>query len=83
MHLASQDSFFSERENDPRLKVGHRNLLNMRVGYERDRWGLFFLGRNLLDEAFLHQAWETNQAGMLMGRSGEPRTFAVELTVGM
>ena len=54
----------------------------MRVGYERDRWGLFFLGRNLLDEAFLHQAWE-NQLGLLMGRSAEPRTFAMELTVGM
>ena len=82
VHVASQDSFFSERENDPRLKVGGRHLLNMRVGYERDRWGLFFLGRNLLNEAFLHQAWE-NPMGMLMGRSGEPRTFAVELTVGM
>ena len=61
---------------------GRNSLAGAIVMEGADPWGALFLGRNLLDQAFLHQAWE-NQIGLLMGRSAEPRTFAVELTVGM
>ena len=81
LHVTAQDDYFSERENDPRLFVGKRILLNTRVGYQRDRWGIFFVGRNLLDEDYLLQAWRQNSP-FLRGRSGEPRTFGIELTVG-
>lgn len=84
LHLAAQDDAFSERENDPRFHVGGRKLLNTRFGYQRERWGLFFFGRNLLGEAYLMQAWEATGAGYLIGgRSGEPRTYGLELTVGI
>ncbi len=84
LHLAAQDDAFSERENDPRFHVGGRKLLNVRAGYQRERWGLFFFGRNLLDEAYLMQAWETTGLGFpLAGRSGEPKTYGLELTVGI
>ena len=84
LHLAAQDAAFSERENDPRFHVGGRRLLNVRAGYERERWGLFFVGRNLLNEAYLLQAWEATGAGYLIGgRGGEPLTWGVELTVGL
>ena len=84
LHLAAQDDAFSERENDPRFHVGGRKLLNVRAGYQRERWGLFFFGRNLLDEAYLMQAWETTGLGFpLGGRSGEPKTYGLELTVGI
>lgn len=81
LHVTAQDNYFSERENDPRFFVGKRTLLNTRVGYQRDRWGIFFVGRNLLDEDYLLQAWHQNSL-FLRGRSGEPRTVSIELTVG-
>ena len=78
--VAAQADAFSNSGNDARFRVGERTLVNARFGYQRGNFGLFAFGRNLLDEAYLLQAWQpTAPIFSALGRAGEPRTIGIEL----
>ena len=78
--IAAQADAFSNSGNDPRFRVGGRTLLNSRFGYQRGNFGVFAFGRNLLDEAYLLQAWQpTAPIFSALGRAGEPRTIGIEV----
>ena len=80
--IAAQADAFSNSGNDARFRVGRRTLVNARFGYERGNLGVFAFGRNLLDEAYLLQAWQpTAPIFGALGRAGEPRTIGIELDV--
>ena len=80
--VAAQAAAFSNAGNDPRFQVGERTLVNGRFGYQRGAFGVFAFGRNLLDEAYLLQAWQpTAPIFSALGRAGEPRTFGIEVDV--
>lgn len=78
--IAAQADAFSNSGNDARFRVGERTLVNSRFGYQRGNFGVFVFGRNLLDEAYLLQAWQpTAPIFSALGRAGEPRTIGIEL----
>lgn len=78
--LGAQGESFSDSGNDPRFRVGSRALLNARFGYRLGTWGLFVFGRNLLDRAYLYEAWApTAPLPGAFGRAGAPRTLGIEL----
>lgn len=80
LEVAAQPEAFADPANDPRFLVGGRTLLNTRFGYRREGWGVFAFGRNLLDEAYLLDAWASEIPGFgRLGRSGEPRSLGIEL----
>ena len=80
LEVAAQADAFADPDNDPRFRVGGRALVNTRFGYRRGSWGVFAFGRNLLDEAYLLDAWESDIPGFgALGRGGEPRTIGIEL----
>lgn len=78
--LGAQGESFSDSGNDPRFRIGSRALLNARFGYRLGPWGVFAFGRNLLDRAYLYEAWApTPPLPGAFGRAGAPRTFGIEL----
>lgn len=78
--FGAQGESFSDSGNDPRFRVGSRALLNARFGYRRGPWGVFAFGRNLLDRAYLYEAWApTAPLPGAFGRAGAPRTVGIEL----
>ena len=78
--VAGQADAFSSSDNDARFQVGGRTLVNARFGYRRGNIGVFAFGRNLLDQAYLLQAWQpTAPIFSALGRAGEPRTIGIEL----
>lgn len=78
--LGAQGESFSDSDNDSRFRVGSRALLNARVGYRLGAWGVFAFGRNLLDRAYLYEAWApTAPLPGAFGRAGAPRTIGIEL----
>ena len=80
LEVASQADSFAAPENDPRFRVGGRTLLNTRFGTRRGHFGVFAFGRNLLDEAYLLDAWASDVPLFSgFGRAGAPRSFGIEL----
>ena len=78
--LGAQGESFSDSGNDSRFRVGSRALLNARFGYRLGAWGVFAFGRNLLDRAYLYEAWApTAPLPGAFGRAGAPRTVGIEL----
>ena len=75
--VTSQDSFYSEPGNLAAFEVDGRTLVNAKVGYRWDRWGVSLFARNLLDEDYL---LERLAAG---SRSGEPQVFGLEWSFGL
>lgn len=78
--VTSQGEAFASAANDPRYRVEGRTLVNARVGYRVGSWGVFAFGRNLLDEPYLLQTWESDVPGFgRLGRAGDPRAVGIEL----
>jgi iron complex outermembrane receptor protein len=65
--------------NETNIKSYAQNaygLLNARVGYERDHWGLYLYGKNLADSEYYTLKLFPIQSGLI----GEPRTVGVMAT---
>ncbi len=81
LEAAAQGGAFSDAENASDLRVESRTLVNARFGVEREGFGAWFFGRNLLDQGYLLSVWRSSipQFGNL-ARAGEPRTLGVEIS---
>ena len=74
------DAFFSNIPNSPEVRVDSYFLVDTRIGYEADSWGLFFYGENLLDEDYLTSVDRSLEPVELQtGFLGRPRTLGVIL----
>lgn len=56
-------------------RVSPRAVVNTRVGYGTDRWGLYLYTRNLLNEKYQQYVYAAIHQAVL----GEPRTIGGEL----
>lgn len=74
------DGYFSLLQNGDNLRVPSYFLVNLRIGYEADHWGIFAYARNLFDENYLITVNrdEANPA-LSNGTLGEPQNFGVVL----
>lgn len=62
-----------------KLKQGAYNLVNAKIGYEREHFDIYFYMNNIFDEEYYNNfmSLPPYTAGMI----GDPRTFAVQATV--
>lgn len=56
-------------------KIKARTLVNGKIGYETDRWGVFAYGKNLLNEEYV----QYNQPSLSRAMLGDPRVLGVIL----
>ena len=82
LEVTAQPESFATAANNPDFVAEARTLVNARVGYRLGRVGVFAFGRNLLDEAYLLQTWDSSIPGFgRLGRAGDPRAVGVELDI--
>ena len=57
-------------------------VLNARIGYEQDNFGIFIFGKNLTDQRFFSNALDfgADYGGGFFGTPGDPVTFGIGLT---
>ncbi|MEM1277768.1 MAG: TonB-dependent receptor [Pseudomonadota bacterium] len=68
-----QDSAFTDLANTSAEAIDSRFLVNARVGYETENWGLFAYATNLFDDDYLTRVF----AGGVRGTAGNPRQFGL------
>jgi len=68
--------FFSD---DNTLKQDSLALVNTRIGYEADRYGIYFYVNNLFDQEYLTAAFVSGTAGSTLASYGDRRTFGVQV----
>ena len=69
-------SYYFDRANTQ--KQDAYVVYNAKVGYEREKWDIYFSVENIADEQYFLEAWENSSIGH-MGTVGDPRTFNVAL----
>lgn len=67
-------SMYFDRANTK--KQNPYSLYNAKVGYEREKWDIYFSVKNITDEQYFVEAYEDPDLGFL-GLVGEPRTFSL------
>ncbi|MFM2315182.1 MAG: hypothetical protein RLZZ04_4458, partial [Cyanobacteriota bacterium] len=68
--------FFSD---DNTLKQDSLALVNARIGYEADRYGIYLYANNLFDHEYLTAAFVSATAESTLGSYGDRRTFGVQV----
>ncbi|MEM1434809.1 MAG: TonB-dependent receptor [Pseudomonadota bacterium] len=72
--------FFSNVQNEPGQEVDGYFITNVRVGYERPRWGAYLYGQNIFDEDYLLSVGgNTPGSTFVSGLLGQPQSFGVVL----
>lgn len=82
--VAGVGTFYFTRENVDRLRQGSYETVNLKLGYETERFDLYLFGDNIFDEYYFTQLKDTarfripgvTEAGCV----GEPATFGVMAT---
>ena len=76
------DEYYTVPSNEPLSRMDDYWMINLRagVGSSDGRWSLMAYGRNLLDEDIVTTAFAANQALLALG---DPRTYGIELTIGL
>jgi iron complex outermembrane recepter protein len=69
--------FTSVGQGQEQYRVGARAVVNTRIGYGADHWGLYLYTRNLLNEKYQQYVYAAIHQAVL----GEPRTIGGELDV--
>jgi len=60
------------------VKEDAYELVNARIGYEREHFEIYLWAKNLLDEGYATRAFD--MGGYYVGRAGDPQTFGITLT---
>ena len=75
--LLGTGSFYCDAKN--RVKEGSYELVNLRLGYEREHFDIVCWCKNVFDEEY--GLWKGGEWGSgMMGQDGEPRMFGVTVT---
>ncbi|MEG3882560.1 TonB-dependent receptor, partial [Microcoleus sp. herbarium7] len=71
-------TFFEETNRAKQKPFG---LVNARIGYEFDNFGIYLFGNNLFDKTYFTSSFKSNFAGeRFFGSVGEGRTIGVQVT---
>ena len=71
-------TFFEETN---KAKQNAFPLVNARIGYEFDNFGIYLYGNNLLDKTYLTSSYQSNfESNRLFGGIGEGRTIGLQVT---
>lgn len=70
------DTWFDEANT---VKQDAYAVLNARIGYERENFGLYLFGKNLTDERYYSNALDfgADYGGAFLGTPGDPLTFGI------
>lgn len=70
--------YFFEENNQ--LQQDPFTLVNARIGYESDKWGIYLFGNNLFDKKYFTEAFESFLLpGQPFGTPGDGRTWGVQV----
>ncbi len=80
LDISKKDEFYYSDSHQQQSEA--YQLLNMKVGYESENWGIFLWGRNLTDEiyhvrGFFFANEPPNWEDKLYTRQGDPRQFGI------
>lgn len=76
------DADQSEKENI----LSERTIVNAKVGYRTDNFGIYLVGTNLFDEEYIDTTFTHTVAGVdegTVGRYGQPRLFGLTIEAQM
>lgn len=73
--LGVGDAYFDFANTE---KQGPYELVNARLGYEREHFQIYLWAKNLFDKEYVSRAFEYGD--IFVGRAGDPQTFGVTLT---
>ncbi|MEM8661938.1 MAG: TonB-dependent receptor, partial [Pseudomonadota bacterium] len=80
MDVAYSGDYFSNIPADDDTKVGEHTVVNGRVGYQSERWGVYLYAKNLFDENYVASVSRFNEDPALWTASlGRPRTLGLIL----
>jgi iron complex outermembrane receptor protein len=74
--VAFVDDFFSDTKNES--KIDSYTLVNLRLGYETERFDIVFWGKNIFDKEYASNGGQIGS--QFMGLDGEPRMIGTTLT---
>ena len=74
--LLGTGSFYGDAKN--RVKEDGYELVNLRLGYEREHFDIIFWCKNVFDEQY--ETFKSEWGPAVMGQDGEPRMFGATLT---
>ncbi len=82
--ITGKDSFYYSDSNDQRSKS--YNLVNLKLGYERDNWAIYLWGRNILDKFYTVRGFffanePPNWIDKLYTRQGDPAYWGITLRI--
>ncbi len=84
--LTAMDDFYFDVPTDHDMKSRAYSLVNLKVGYERQRWGVHAWMRNAFDKSYAVRGFffsnePPDWPDKLYTQKGEPRTFGLTLDV--
>lgn len=73
------DTYFDEANT---VKQQAYALLNARIGYEQEKWGIYIFGKNLTDQRYFNNALDfgADFGGGFFGTPGDPVTYGIGVT---
>ncbi|MEN9517984.1 MAG: hypothetical protein RLZZ381_572 [Cyanobacteriota bacterium] len=77
IELQGLGNYFFDDQNS--LKQDSLVLVNARIGYEADKYGIYFYANNIFDEEYLTAAFFSDTAGRNLASYGDRRTFGIQV----
>ncbi|MGL6344142.1 MAG: TonB-dependent receptor domain-containing protein [Waterburya sp.] len=78
VELQGLGNYFFDDENS--LKQDSLALVNARVGYEAEQYGIYLFVNNLFDQEYLTSAFFSDTAGRNLASYGDRRTFGIQVS---
>jgi iron complex outermembrane recepter protein len=77
VELQGLGNYFFDDENN--LKQDSLALVNARIGYEADKYGIYLFVNNLFDKEYLTSAFVSGTTGSTLASYGDRRTFGIQV----
>lgn len=77
VELQGLGNYFFNDDNS--LKQASLALVNARIGYETEQYGIYFYANNIFDEEYLTAAFVSETAGSTLASYGDRRTFGIQV----
>jgi iron complex outermembrane recepter protein len=77
IELQGLGNYYFDDENS--LKQDSLALVNARIGYEADKYGIYLFVNNLFDKEYLNSAFVLDTTGSTLASYGDRRTFGVQV----
>lgn len=77
VELQGLGNYFFNDDNS--LKQDSLALVNARIGYEADKYGIYFFANNIFDTEYLTAAFVSDTTGSTLASYGDRRTFGIQV----